>query len=196
MPAVKGPPHAPPWRQTPERTGSVDLAQSPDARDTRCRHRRGIRHAHPARGLHRRGDAHAAPDTASPMCLSPGVTLTAGQVDAAMGLQAMRVEMMNCGSQPYTANGDPALQVLDADRKPLDVTVFQGTARISSITGRRSRRRLPPAPARGGRGVAEHCHRHHPCPRPRAPQSASPPANFNTSARAPPNLAIRLRQSS
>ncbi|GAA4737406.1 DUF4232 domain-containing protein [Phytohabitans rumicis] len=73
--------------------------------------------------------------TASPACPSPGVTLTAGQVDVAMGLRAMRVEMVNCGSQPYTANGYPTLQVLDADRRHLDVAVVQGTARISRITG-------------------------------------------------------------
>jgi Protein of unknown function (DUF4232) len=52
-----------------------------------------------------------------------------------MGLRAMRVAMVNCGSQPYTATGYPALQVLDADRKPLDVTVVEGTSRISPITG-------------------------------------------------------------
>ncbi|MEH1123118.1 DUF4232 domain-containing protein [Micromonospora sp. CPCC 206061] len=73
--------------------------------------------------------------TASPACPPSGVTLTAGQVEAASGLRAMRVEMANCGSQPYTANGYPALQVLDADRKPLDVTVVRGTAQISTITG-------------------------------------------------------------
>ncbi|MEJ3747596.1 DUF4232 domain-containing protein [Actinomycetes bacterium KLBMP 9797] len=73
--------------------------------------------------------------SAGPACPSSGVTLTAGQVEAAMGLRALRVEMTNCGSQPYTANGYPTLRVLDADREPLDVTVAEGTALISSITG-------------------------------------------------------------
>lgn len=73
--------------------------------------------------------------TASPACPPSGVTLTAGQVEAASGLRAMRIEMVNCGSQPYAANGYPTLRVLDADRKPLDITVLQGTAQISTITG-------------------------------------------------------------
>lgn len=73
--------------------------------------------------------------TAGPACPPSGVKLTAGQVEAASGLRAMRVEMVNCGSQPHTANGYPTLRVLDADRKPLDITVLQGTAQISTITG-------------------------------------------------------------
>lgn len=56
--------------------------------------------------------------------------------------------MVNCGSQPYTANGYPTLQVLDADRKHLDVTVAQGTTRISRITGFDG----PPQPVTAGGG--------------------------------------------
>ncbi|GAA4691307.1 hypothetical protein GCM10023263_29950 [Phytohabitans rumicis] len=63
------------------------------------------------------------------------MALTAGPVDAAAGLRAMRVEMANCGSQPYTVDGYPALRVLGADRAPLAVTTAEGTARISSIAG-------------------------------------------------------------
>ncbi|MCW6007069.1 DUF4232 domain-containing protein [Micromonospora sp. CPCC 205371] len=73
--------------------------------------------------------------TAAPACPPSGVALSAGQVESASGLRAMRVEMVNCGSQPYTANGYPTLQVLDADRKPLDISVLQGTGQISTITG-------------------------------------------------------------
>jgi hypothetical protein len=83
-------------------------------------------------------DPTPAPPTATATaaaCPSSGVLLTAGQVDAAMGLRALRVELVNCGTQPYAVNGYPALRVLDADHKPLDVTVVQGTARISRITG-------------------------------------------------------------
>jgi hypothetical protein len=76
------------------------------------------------------------PDPTPPApCPPSGVTLRTGDVEAASGLRAMRVKLVNCGSQPYTANGYPTLTVLDADRKPLDIDVLQGTAQISTITG-------------------------------------------------------------
>lgn len=88
-------------------------------------------------------DAAPTPDptppapTAStgPACPPAGVSITAGQVEAASGLRALKVEMVNCGTGSYTANGYPALRVLDADRRPLGVTVAEGTAKISRITG-------------------------------------------------------------
>jgi hypothetical protein len=52
-----------------------------------------------------------------------------------MGLRAMRIEMVNCGTRPYFANGYPAVRVLDGDRKPLDVAVTNGTSAISRIEG-------------------------------------------------------------
>jgi hypothetical protein len=97
------------------------------------------------------------PPTASastgPACPASGVTVTAGQVEAASGLRALKVDLVNCGTVPYTANGYPVLRVLDADRKPLAVTVAEGTAKISRIDGFDG----PPKPvavAPGGRATA------------------------------------------
>lgn len=93
------------------------------------------------------------PTSTGPQCPASGVALTAGQVEAASGLRALKVEMLNCGAQPYQVNGYPALRVLDADRKPLAVTVAEGTSKISRIDGFDG----PPKPvtlAPGGRATA------------------------------------------
>jgi hypothetical protein len=66
-------------------------------------------------------------------CPAPGVVITPRPVDAAMGLRAMRIDLFNCGTAPYTVRGYPAVRVLDADRRPLGVTVLDGTAKVSRI---------------------------------------------------------------
>jgi hypothetical protein len=38
-------------------------------------------------------------------------------VDAAMGLRALGILLINCGTRDYTAGGYPVVRVLDADRK-------------------------------------------------------------------------------
>jgi hypothetical protein len=68
-------------------------------------------------------------------CPAPGVAIKAREVDAAMGLRAMPVDMVNCGTIPYTISGYPAVRVLDNDRKPLDVKVSNGTSSIALIDG-------------------------------------------------------------
>jgi hypothetical protein len=65
-----------------------------------------------------------------PQCLDPGVELSVGEGNGAMGLRAVGITLRNCGTQVYTVHGYPVLDVLDADRNVLDVTVVQG---ISSI---------------------------------------------------------------
>jgi hypothetical protein len=52
-----------------------------------------------------------------------------------MGLRAMPVDMVNCGTRPYTVSGYPGVRVLDNDRKPLDVKVSNGTSSIALIDG-------------------------------------------------------------
>jgi hypothetical protein len=91
--------------------------------------------------------------TAVPGCPSAGVTLTAGPIDAAMGLRAMRVDLVNCGTEPYTVQGYPAVRVLDDQRRPLGVPVLEGTAAISRIERFEGRpQRVTAAP--GGRLAA------------------------------------------
>src|SRR5690349_15614194 len=54
------------------------------------------------------------PPEAGPQCLEPGVELTVGEVDAAMGLRAVGITLRNCGTGTYTVNGYPVVDVLDA----------------------------------------------------------------------------------
>jgi hypothetical protein len=65
-------------------------------------------------------------------CPEAGIRITAGEVDTAMGLRALGIILVNCGTRDYTASGYPAVRVLDADRKPLEVTVGNGSMPISA----------------------------------------------------------------
>ncbi|MDG5802178.1 DUF4232 domain-containing protein [Streptomyces ossamyceticus] len=71
----------------------------------------------------------AAPTDA---CPSSGVRMLPGLVEAATGLRAMTVTLTNCGSEPYTVNGYPSVQVLDEDREPVDVRVLRGPEEITT----------------------------------------------------------------
>ncbi len=61
-----------------------------------------------------------------------GVLITAGPVEAAMGLRAMGIELRNCGSAPYRVEGFPAIRVLDQQRHVLDITIGHGSMPISA----------------------------------------------------------------
>lgn len=90
---------------------------------------------------------------ASPQCLAPGVALSVGEVDAAMGLRAVGITLRNCGAAAYTVQGYPAVDVLDADRRILDVKVLDGTSNVATI----ERYNAPPKPVTvrpGGTAVA------------------------------------------
>lgn len=89
----------------------------------------------PARSPINRAPSATATPTAPPVCEQPGLGVRAGPVDAAMGLRAMTLELVNCTDQSYTAHGYPALRVLDTERTPIDITVLQGTSAISTIAG-------------------------------------------------------------
>ncbi|GAB3855759.1 DUF4232 domain-containing protein [Dactylosporangium cerinum] len=69
----------------------------------------------------------------SPACLAPGVMLSVGEVDAAMGLRAVTLTLRNCGTATYTVKGYPAVDVLDDARTVLDVAVLDGTSNVSAI---------------------------------------------------------------
>lgn len=77
-----------------------------------------------------------------PECPAPGVTVSAGAVDAAMGLRVMNLTMTNCGDSPYTVDGYPAVRVLDDDRAEVTVEVANGTAGIATVPAFDN----PPAP--------------------------------------------------
>ncbi|WP_203840879.1 DUF4232 domain-containing protein [Winogradskya humida] len=66
-------------------------------------------------------------------CLEPGVELSLSEVDGAMGLRAVGIQLRNCGTKPYVAYGYPLVDVLDADHRKLDVKVLVGTDNIQQV---------------------------------------------------------------
>src|SRR3954468_9382121 len=93
-------------------------------------------------------------------CPEAGIGITAGEVDTALGLRALGIILVNCGTRDYTASGYPAVRVLDADRKPLEVPVGNGSMPISApdsydvkpVPGDAATRR----PGDGAGAVAQH----------------------------------------
>jgi hypothetical protein len=78
--------------------------------------------------------AASAPGTSSPSavaCPPSGVRLDLGGIDAAMGLRALGLNLINCGRKPYRVNGYPAVHALDKERSTLDVRVLHGVTEIS-----------------------------------------------------------------
>ncbi|GAA3751185.1 hypothetical protein GCM10022225_39470 [Plantactinospora mayteni] len=61
-----------------------------------------------------------------------GFLITAGEVEPALGLRALGIELRNCGTAPYRLDGYPVVRVLDQERRALDVTVGNGSAPVSS----------------------------------------------------------------
>ncbi|MFD6757148.1 DUF4232 domain-containing protein [Micromonospora gifhornensis] len=72
-------------------------------------------------------------DTAAPgPCPAEGVRISSLGVSAAMGLRAMSLELVNCGSHPYRLHGYPQLRLLDSDDNLIRVRVIAGAAEITS----------------------------------------------------------------
>ncbi|WP_167626076.1 DUF4232 domain-containing protein [Micromonospora lupini] len=65
-------------------------------------------------------------------CPASGVRIRSTGGDAAMGLRALGVELINCGARPYRLNGYPALWVLNDQRKPIILSVVNGAKEITS----------------------------------------------------------------
>ncbi|MFG1652751.1 DUF4232 domain-containing protein [Micromonospora sp. NPDC049275] len=65
-------------------------------------------------------------------CPASGVRIRSTGGDAAMGLRALGVELINCGGRPYQLNGYPVLWVLDEQRKPIILSVVNGAKEITS----------------------------------------------------------------
>ena len=75
-------------------------------------------------------------------CPASGVRLELGEVNAAMGLRAQGLELVNCGHESYRLNGVPAIRALDEEHAPLTVRIVRVSEISASITGRNG----PPAP--------------------------------------------------
>ncbi|GAA3391780.1 DUF4232 domain-containing protein [Cryptosporangium minutisporangium] len=75
----------------------------------------------------------SATGSLGPTCLEPGVEVTVGEVSAAMGLRAVGLTLRNCGTDPYTVQGYPVIEVLDADRRTLPAKVLHGTEHVHRL---------------------------------------------------------------
>ncbi|MGW3421843.1 DUF4232 domain-containing protein [Streptomyces phaeochromogenes] len=65
-------------------------------------------------------------------CPPSGLRFQADEGDAAMGLRAMGLDVINCGDRPYKLNGYPAVTVLDASGDPFPgVRTVEGTDKVS-----------------------------------------------------------------
>jgi hypothetical protein len=61
-----------------------------------------------------------------------GLVIRTGVIDAAMGLRAMTITMVNKDTQPHTFNGYPAVRVLDKYREPLPVKIDPGATEVTT----------------------------------------------------------------
>lgn len=77
----------------------------------------------------------SAPSADPGVCPASGVRPESDGVDAAMGLRALGLELVNCSDKTYRVNGYPALRALDDERGPLDVQIRHGITEIASIPG-------------------------------------------------------------
>lgn len=92
--------------------------------------------------------------TASGPCPKSGLHVYADQGDAAMGLRAVGLHLVNCGSTPYELNGYPEIELLDEDHESVDgVRMLQGTAQISTGLGDDTARPVTLAPGEAARAT-------------------------------------------
>ncbi|MFI6130957.1 DUF4232 domain-containing protein [Micromonospora sp. NPDC051141] len=78
-----------------------------------------------------RPGAEVAPSP-SVACTPEGIRITELGVSAAMGLRAMGLDLVNCGTQPYALRGYPAVSLRDADGDPIKVRIIPGATGITS----------------------------------------------------------------
>ncbi|MBM0278757.1 DUF4232 domain-containing protein [Micromonospora tarensis] len=64
-------------------------------------------------------------------CPASGVRVRATGGDAAMGLRALGLELVNCGDRPYQLNGYPVPHVFDEQREPILLRVVNGAKEIT-----------------------------------------------------------------
>ncbi|TDC21081.1 DUF4232 domain-containing protein, partial [Micromonospora sp. 15K316] len=74
----------------------------------------------------------ASGTAAAQPCPESGVLIRSTGSDAAMGLRALGLELINCGATPYQLNGYPALAVRDEEHQQIRVTVIKGAEEITS----------------------------------------------------------------
>ncbi|MEU4679680.1 DUF4232 domain-containing protein [Micromonospora sp. NPDC023737] len=65
-------------------------------------------------------------------CPESGVLIRSTGSDAAMGLRALGLELINCGTADYPLHGYPSLRLLDGEGTPIPVQVIEGAKGITS----------------------------------------------------------------
>ncbi|MEU4771434.1 DUF4232 domain-containing protein [Micromonospora sp. NPDC023644] len=65
-------------------------------------------------------------------CPASGVRISSPGTSAAMGLRALGLELVNCGTEPYRLDGYPVLRLFDGDGNPVPVRVVDGAKEITS----------------------------------------------------------------
>ncbi|WP_020121537.1 DUF4232 domain-containing protein [Streptomyces canus] len=78
----------------------------------------------------------AEASSASGTCPKSGMRLYADEGDAAMGLRAVGLHLVNCGTRPIRLTGYPRVTIQDEDHRPVDgVRILRGTDQISTGLG-------------------------------------------------------------
>ncbi|WP_433388112.1 DUF4232 domain-containing protein [Micromonospora sp. KLBMP9576] len=93
----------------------------------------------PASGLPAAGPVPTTPPAAPTAGVTPtsdcpqsGVRISSPGVSAAMGLRALGLELVNCGTRPYPLDGYPVPRLLDGEGNPITVQVVDGAKGITS----------------------------------------------------------------
>ncbi|MFE7892363.1 DUF4232 domain-containing protein [Streptomyces sp. NPDC057412] len=78
----------------------------------------------------------AEASSASGPCPASGVRVYADRGDAAMGLRAVGLHLVNCGTEPYALDGYPELEIQDEDHNTVKgVRILRGTQEIGGGLG-------------------------------------------------------------
>ncbi|MBK3563930.1 DUF4232 domain-containing protein [Streptomyces sp. MBT62] len=81
-------------------------------------------------------DPAAGWSMSNPVCPEEGIRVTAGPVNPALGLRAMDLTLVNCGTRAYRVQGYPEIRLYDQDQQRLTgVTVVHGSGGIATVTG-------------------------------------------------------------
>lgn len=66
-------------------------------------------------------------------CSADGVAISAVGTDAAMGLRTLSLELVNCGTSPYTVRGYPSVRLIGEDLEPIDVNIAPGANGVATV---------------------------------------------------------------
>jgi len=66
-------------------------------------------------------------------CSDAGIGISAAGTEAAMGLRTLSIELVNCGTSPYTVRGYPSVRLFDEALEPIDVNAAPGTNGVAML---------------------------------------------------------------